>query len=173
MWEEWTTAQIALILSGLSLLLALSSFVWNIWSKFIYPKPQLQVRIRFNIAVGEGTNEVPGSIALECINHGPGEIKVQSAIGFVKDGHILSKAKRGLLRAYENWPYSLQQAAFGETPGLPTRLAVGESFVVNFSEKILKGGNLKNLGFQDGFGREHFADRLGRTALRRASKVAS
>lgn len=169
-WEEWTTAQIALVVSGLSFLLSFSSFVWNVWSKFIYPKPRVEVRIRFSILVGEGSNDHPGAVTLECLNHGPGEIYIKSALGLINDGFILSKSKRGLLRAYQNWPQSIDQMSFGEVNGLPARLTVGEGFLVNFPESILKSDGLKNLRFQDSFGRVHFAKLSGRRALRQAAR---
>jgi hypothetical protein len=40
-----TTADWALIISLCSLLLAMAGFVWNVWSKFIYPKPKVRVSI--------------------------------------------------------------------------------------------------------------------------------
>lgn len=40
-----TTADWALVVSFFSIAIAFASFIWNVWSKFIYPKPRLQLHI--------------------------------------------------------------------------------------------------------------------------------
>jgi hypothetical protein len=42
-----TTADWALVISLCSAVVSLAGFVWNVWSKFIYPKPRVQVSFNF------------------------------------------------------------------------------------------------------------------------------
>ena len=50
-----TTSDWALIISLCSLAVALSSFVWNVWSKFIYPKPTVRVTLQATIIFQPGS----------------------------------------------------------------------------------------------------------------------
>ena len=168
--QEWTTADYALIVSIVSLCFAVSSFVWNVWSKFIFPKPRIEVNVSFTYALGEGGNWPP-AITLTATNHGPQEVTLKGAIGYISPSFPFRKSLRAVLKAYTNWPYSSQEAELGTIPGLPHRLPVGEQFSVNFSERILESSRLTNLGFADGFGREHFADRGSRRNLMEAKRA--
>jgi hypothetical protein len=49
-----TTADWALVISILSALLSFAGFVWNVWSKFIYPKPDLRVHFSMMGFIGDG-----------------------------------------------------------------------------------------------------------------------
>lgn len=166
----WTTGDYALIVSLCSAAVSLLSLGWNIWSKFIFPKPKMEVRIAYTFALGVSA-DWPSAISLTAINHGPLEITLKGAIGLIGPTFPFGKTKRGLLKAYRNWPHSFGESEFGETPGLPVRLPVGEQFSVHFSEAILKVQSLQNLGFTDGFGREHFADRKSRRNLKGAMRA--
>jgi hypothetical protein len=167
---EWTTSDYALIVSLVSLCFAVASFCWNIWSKFIFPKPRIEVKIAFIYAVG-GSADWPSAINLIAINHGPIEVTLNGTIGFVSPNFPFGKSKRAILRAYQNWPYNLVETAFGETPGLPTRLAVGEQFNAYYPEAVMKNKELTNLGYADGFGREHFANKKSRRAFKSAIRA--
>jgi len=166
----WTTADYALIVSMVSLCFAVASFVWNVWSKFIFPKPRVEVKIAFTYALGDGGNWPP-AITLTAINHGPLEVTLKGAIGFIRPPLPFGKSLRAILKAYTNWPYTLAETDFGTTPGLPVRVPVGEQFSVHFPEDILKNKKLTNLGFKDGFDREHFADRSSRQNLLQAKRA--
>jgi hypothetical protein len=107
---------------------AVAGFVWNVWSKFIFPKPRIEVKISFTYAVG-GSSDWPSAISLTAINHGPLEVTLKRAIGFISPSFPFGKPKRAILMAYRNWPHSHAETQLGETPGLPTRLPVGEQFM--------------------------------------------
>ena len=170
--EEWTTAQIALVVSGLSFALAFANFIWSIWSKFIYPKPKMQISIAFTYALGGGYGDKsPSAINLTATNHGPTEITLKAAIGLVGPKHGVGKTRRALLKAYRNWPYTSAETDFGEITGLPFRLPVGEQFSVFFPESLLENREIESLGFTDGFGREHFADRKSNRQLRKTMRA--
>jgi len=40
------TADWALVIGLFSLVVSVASFIWNVWSKFIYPKPVVRVSFR-------------------------------------------------------------------------------------------------------------------------------
>ncbi len=125
------------------------------------------MKIAFTYAVG-GSADRPSAINLIAINHGPIEVTLKGTIGFVSPNFPFGKSKRAILRAYLNWPHNLAETAFGDTPGLPTRLPVGEQFNVYYPEAVMKNKELGNLGFTDGFGREHFANKQSRRAFKSA-----
>jgi hypothetical protein len=64
------TAQWALVISIGSVLLSLAGFIWNVWSKFIYPKPRVRVRCSFLIMVGGDAREGDEAIAITVVNNG-------------------------------------------------------------------------------------------------------
>jgi hypothetical protein len=45
---EMHTADWALVISLFSAVIALSSLAWNVWPKFIYPKPTVRIRLSYN-----------------------------------------------------------------------------------------------------------------------------
>ena len=151
MAEGWPTANIALVISGCSFLLALASFVWNIWSKFIYPKPKLTVNIAFTVPVGS-VSDAPSAISLTAVNHGPGELILNAPIGKLRES-------RAMLSVYSNYPYSLNMTPPGHAPDLPRKLSVGESATIYLPKNKDGFRSLLSLGFIDGYGREHFASR--------------
>lgn len=152
----WTTADYALIVSLSSATLSLFGLGWNIWSKFIYPKPRLEVSISFTIAVGPGTDHLPPVISVVATNHGPSEITIQSLVGLVRSQRVFTKRNRALFRTFDNWPFSLA-TSLGNGAGLPKRLPVGERCTVYVPYKGEDYGAIETIGFADGFGREHFA----------------
>ena len=94
----WTTADYALVISLFSAVLAVASFGWNVWSKFIYPKAKLRVRVSF-VLFDEQRRQLhyfpPGKTFVERLdnnslilpamriyatNYGPGEIKLGNPV---------------------------------------------------------------------------------------------
>ncbi|WP_299500406.1 hypothetical protein [uncultured Roseobacter sp.] len=75
-----TTADWAITISLASLALSIAGFIWNVWSKFIYPKARLRVGISNRIAFGEGWDHNPESICLSVVNHGPGEVTLDNTV---------------------------------------------------------------------------------------------
>ena len=128
------------------------------------------MRISYVLAVSVGTDNAPSAISLSATNHGPGEVTLHSAVGYLR-ASWLERSKRGIFKSYLEWPHSLRVGSYGEEPKLPVRLTVGENVSVVFPESILATNELKNMGFIDGYGREHFADKASARNLRRARKV--
>jgi hypothetical protein len=76
-----TLSDWAFIISLCSFAVALSGFVWNVWSKFIYPKPRVRISFQATIVFHLGsTVNGPEILTLTATNFGPGDITLHSAI---------------------------------------------------------------------------------------------
>lgn len=185
MWVEWTTAQIAIVISGLSFFLALASFVWNVLSKFIFPRPRLKITVnnayydesRKIVVVGQNGHEPPemtGSITngqVICImvtNFGPVDCFIESIIVRFTNTSIT-----GTIEPLADWPESAQQNGFFGS-GLPVKLDVGTShseFILATSDLALER-NIVGLGLRDGYGRNHFCSKKNMRNLQRSIRNA-
>lgn len=164
MCAEWSTAQIALVVSLLSFVLALASFAWNVWSKFIFPKPKVGVELLVSYLVGISAPQ-PLVIQLTATNSGPGEVTLVSVFGIVRKGRFWSPATHAALKCLADYPRSFALSSFGEMPNSPVRLGNGESYQIHFNPSVVSEGNLVNFAFKDGFGREHKGNRKSRKQL--------
>ena len=76
------TADWALVISLCPLFVALASFVWNVWSKFIFPKPTLRVSFgmvtAFHPQRGSEPNPVRALRLSSATNMGPEEVVLRS-----------------------------------------------------------------------------------------------
>lgn len=157
-----TTADWAIIISLGSLAVSIAGFVWNIWSKFIYPKPRIRVGMSNVIAIGDGWEQTPPCVSLSVVNHGPGEVTLDNALARPRRRWLGLRRPRiyGMLNPFNNWPYDLStNGPF--SGGLPKTLNVGETFNVHFprSRHWYDEANLVRFGFTDSFGRIHWATR--------------
>jgi hypothetical protein len=160
-----TTADWALVISLFSFALSLAGFVWNVWSKFIYPKPVLRVHFAMVTIMGDDSSDDFDLLCLTATNMGPVEITLKSAL--VMFARTLIKKKRhAILRALPGIPssrleYEIAAAAGGTSGGLPKKLAVGEEFSIYLipDHESLAKGDYQAIGFYDSFGREHWAPR--------------
>jgi hypothetical protein len=76
-----STADWALIISLCSFAVALSSLIWNVWSKFIYPKAQIRVTFQATMIFHPGSPDHKQEfLTLTATNHGPGEVTLQSSV---------------------------------------------------------------------------------------------
>jgi hypothetical protein len=156
-----TTADWALIISLVSATVALSSFVWNVWSKFIYPKPKVQVSIAKMFLIGEGWEDGPETISISVTNHGPSEVTIRCAVARPAKKWYQRKYKKiGMLNPYKGYPYDL--SSHGPfSGGLPKKLAVGEEFSLYFpvERDWFEKEKLVDFGVNDTFNRLHWAPR--------------
>lgn len=165
-----TTADYALIISLLSATVALASFVWNVWQKFIYPKPRL--KLRFYIAViipGDGTAPPWTTyLSLCATNHGPGEIAINTVGITVLGRWPWNKPQFGIVNpiAHILTP-TLPSGPLGG--GLPKTLKVGETHSLYFPHEAQSFGRdrLGRLGVFDTFDRFHPASRRQIRAVKR------
>jgi hypothetical protein len=153
-----------------SLFASLAGFVWNVWSKFIYPK----AKIRSNVAVmlimdGDGTPPRK-FVQLSATNYGPTEITLRSHQARRRQGFLWFR--RNCQLAFVN---SVAHPDSGEpagwiAPDFPKKLAVGESATVYFSaqspKRWIEEGDLYYFGFTDTFGRLHWCSRANAKKFR-------
>ncbi|MGH6811021.1 MAG: hypothetical protein ACREDM_01300 [Methylocella sp.] len=146
-----TTAHWALAVSLLSLVVAMASFVWNVWSKFIYPKAKLNLEIRVMEIVPNPTN-IPPFVVMSATNHGPTDVTLHSAI-WGKRKKLFRRRRVGIIIPAQNILSSNPSAG----PFTPKKLAIGEKFSVHFP--ILKqwqDDGLVKFGFHDLYLRNHW-----------------
>jgi hypothetical protein len=88
-----STSDWALTISLLSFFVSLGGLAWNVWSKFIFPKPRFQVGIS-RVLIFDLADEppFPSAIRLLATNHGPIPCKLTGAILRLKsaDGRVTS-----------------------------------------------------------------------------------
>lgn len=156
-----STADYALIVSLCSAAISLAGFVWNVWSKFIYPKAKLKVGY-VAICIIQA-DDVPGErplyVTINVTNFGPTDVTIRAAYGAFRHG--LFKRRFAYINPIHN---VLDDPEVGVGPfggGLPKTLKVGEEFSLYFpySAQTFSRGNLTQVGVCDGFSRRHRASR--------------
>jgi hypothetical protein len=151
------TADWALIVSLISLVVALVSLAWNIWTKFVYPRPAVRVRARVMRVFQVDGPKGPPIVCVDMTNHGPGNVTIN---------HAQIRCRRRRFRRLD-WGllapmHSLDRPDVIAGPfggGLPKEIETGKSFALYFpyghgtwlQEPVVK------LGVQDIYGRSYWA----------------
>ena len=166
-----TTADYALIVSLFSFFVSLAGFIWNVWSKFIYPK----AKIRSNIAVmlimdGDGTPPRK-FVQLSATNYGPTEITLRSHQTKRRQDFLGFRRNRQLALVNPVAHPDSDEPTGWLAPSFPKKLAVGESATVYFSpqspKRWVEEGDLYYFGFSDTFGRLHWCSRANAKKFRK------
>lgn len=155
-----TTADWALIVSLFSFLVSLAGFVWNVWSKFIYPRAKVRAAISVML-IFDGDGTPPRKfIELSATNYGPTDITLSGHMA--KRRYNVFTPKRKVTYAALNTiahPDSSEAAGF-TAPGFPKKLAVGENasvyFIATGPKRWVEESDLYWFGFSDTFGRAHW-----------------
>jgi hypothetical protein len=178
-----TTADWALIISLVAAAISLASFVWNVWSKFIFPKPKVSVSLSMVTVVhprGPPDPDPVRALRLSATNMGPAEVTLRSALMIFRR-HWFSDKSYGLLnvlpRLPESTDYEAEYDDLGGGPfagGLPKKIAIGETFSVYLvpDHETLARGDYQRVGFDDSFGRMHWAPRRDIVAVLPAIRKA-
>src|SRR5437016_14515453 len=96
-----TTADWALVISILSAAVSLAGFIWNVWSKFIYPKPILRVYFSMMGFIGDGPWRDP-FLNLSVTNFGPIACTITHVQIEVAPQHGKRAVRRGLINPLKN-----------------------------------------------------------------------
>lgn len=160
---EWPVANIALIISGLSLLLALASFVWSVWSRFIHPKPKVWISIQAT----HTESRVSGDPAylITGVNAGPGDIILLGIAVPTKYPRIFSRSKEWHL--YQKRVVSASGGcSIRDGVEWPRRLKEGEYVSAVFPAQLLNvamdyKSRPLGIGFVDTFERFHVLPEKG------------
>jgi hypothetical protein len=170
-----TTADWALVISILSALIALFSLGWNIWSKFIYPKPKVSVAFNYMDVIGGGALDGEHILTLNATNMGPIPVTLYSALVRTKRRWFLRawfsrKRTYGLLNPLHNYPAQTNHTIGPFSGGLPKTLAVGEQFSIHLipAHEELARDHYDRIGFNDTFGRMHWAPKRNVIRTRRS-----
>jgi hypothetical protein len=127
------TADWALVISILSALTSLAGFIWNVWSKFIYPKPQ--VRVHFSMVTAVYPRRAPDpnpvrALSLAATNMGPSEVILHSALVMFQN-HFFQEKRYALMNVLPQFPsttdYETEYEMLGGGPfagGFPKKLMV-------------------------------------------------
>ena len=163
---------------------------WNVWSKFIYPKPNVRIAVCFTLVDNEQAaihgffsesalegrhallNLVKPAVRLEAVNLGPGEVHLDTAI-FANGGYLHSR-KHGyhLMSAYANYPYDLSVGAWG-TASMAGLIKPGQKVQLFFPATLalFDTVKIKRMGFSDSFARIHFCPRKSMRQLERVARL--
>lgn len=160
------TADWALILSLCSLVVAISAFVWNVWSKFIYPKPK--VRVFFAVSAVSGVRNAHADgisyssteeiLTLTAWNHGPGPVVIHLAVGHKKRFQPWKEADV-VFHPLHNYPQQENHSIGPFSGGLPNRIDVGDRHTafLQLKNETIADSKIWRVGFTDTFGRYHWA----------------
>lgn len=155
------TADYALVVSLFSALVAIASFAWNVWSKWLYPKAKLKLGFSLVVAnFGNGPLEnQPRFLRLSMTNFGPTELTVTTCALAISPCRFWQKPRHAIVNPMSNIydPHPEGEPFAGV---LPKKLAVGESFDLFFPpDSEFATFKLRRLGMFDSFGRFHGAPR--------------
>lgn len=151
------TGDYAFIISIFSVLIAIASFVWNVWSKFIFPKPRVNASAGvFSMFSERGTSHP--HLALSFTNYGPGEVTIHLCCMLYKR-FPWSKTEHAMINPIQNFPLQPYQSLGPFSGGLPKKLLVGESHVLRFpyEAQSFLAVPFRKIGAVDTFGRHHWA----------------
>lgn len=142
------TAELALLISGISVCIAMLALGWNIYRDVILrPKVRIRMQISQVLTPGEPAEKDETKVDFTATNHGPGIVILQG---------IRAKTKK--LFKKTKWAILIHDYTDPLTSQFPCKLGVGErgTFLLPF----LKGSFLKqsftHLGIADSFGRIHW-----------------
>lgn len=155
-----TTADWAIVISLGSLTISVVGFIWNVWSKFIYPKPRVETSISIMKPMGPGWDNAPSAVCISATNHGPAEVTLHTVVARKRWNRVFGRRRNqiGILNPYRDFPHDLDtDGPF--SAGLPKRLVVGEmvSFYFPISKDWFQKDKLVDFGVHDTFGRNHWA----------------
>ncbi|WP_299912585.1 hypothetical protein [uncultured Paracoccus sp.] len=187
----WTTGDYALIVSLCSAGIALLSLGWNVWSKFIYPRPKLKVRCRLYVSYPElgvsrsmDDGQLPSELSAEKMEYPAGGIEVSNVgpiaarLTNVRADHARGKkdSPQSRFSVYRSYPPDPDSSgsdrwytfgALGEVIVEP-----GQTRTLFFPVTPSMFGRLRldNVGVEDGYGRVYY---VPATDMRRLQRLVS
>jgi hypothetical protein len=155
-----TTADWALLISICSAAISLAGFIWNVWSKFIYPKPRVDVSFNFMAVVSGGKKE-DSVLGLSATNMGPASVTLYCVIADGGKDMVAPQAK-GVCSAQSLARISVETRSFHRTIRwwLPKNsMSANNSRHISF--RTMKGSQraIRSHRFCGLFGRHHWASK--------------
>jgi hypothetical protein len=154
------TADYALLTSLLSILISIGALSWNIWQKFIFVRPGLQVSFGlYNVLqqASPGIAKPSGQRVLNMTvtNMGPGAVVLYSCIGKKKE-RWWTRPQLGLLNPIHGDPLQTQPVSIGPfSAGLPSKIESGDtkSFYFPYTKECFLRDRLCRVGINDTYHR--------------------
>jgi hypothetical protein len=156
-----TTADYALIVSIGSAGISLVALLWNVWQKYIFVRPSLQVSFgvfRVFHPAGLGQPVVPGEqlLSMGVTNVGPGPAVIHSCVGRSRRQLWRFRYRLGVLNPIHGNPLSPTPTTIGPfSGGLPAKIDAAEikSFYFPLSQECFLRERLVQVGVHDTYGR--------------------
>ena len=147
-------SEIAILVSGFSLAVALIVLSWNVWEKFIFVKPRLQLTFGIWKVIQNG--QIGKSLlSLHVTNMGPGPVIIHSCIALSSTGWFWKK-DFGVLNPIHSDPTNDIPTSIGPfSAGLPLKLDAGDvkSFYFPYTENTFLKEHITRVGVSDTYGR--------------------
>lgn len=149
-----TTSDFAFLISGISLAIALLALSWNVYEKFIFVKPRLQVSFGVFRVVQSG-KVGKALLSLTITNMGPGPVIIHSCIIKARKRWFWQK-QFAMLNPIHNDPASDVPTSIGPfSAGLPLKLDASDvkSFYFPFTAETFLREPITRVGVTDTYGR--------------------
>jgi hypothetical protein len=161
-----STGDYALISSLIALVVSIIALLWNIWQKFIFVKPALQVYFGlYNVLQSKTPGLASPSghrvLVLTVTNMGPGAVVLYACIGKQK-AHWWTRPKLGILNPIHGDPLDQQPTSIGPfSAGLPVKIDAGDTKGVYFpyTKGCFLSDGLARIGINDTYQRNTWCRR--------------
>ncbi len=164
-----TTADYALFVSLASALISVGALVWNVWQKYIFVKPDIQVSFQvmqlFEPKPGKASTLQPGKklLSISATNMGPGPVILYACVVRGKRNVWQWKFWRrptfGVLNPISNHPASGTPVSSGPfSGGLPIKIDAGEvkAFYFPYEKDCILSNPIGRVGISDTYGRNNW-----------------
>jgi hypothetical protein len=159
-----TTSDYALIISVVSIFLSVGAFVWNVWQKFIFVKPALQVSFGVYTVLQPGapSGDRQRLLSMTVTDMGPGAVILHACVARKKNPWWKRAKFYGMLHPIHGDPTDPNPRSLGPfSSGLPAKISEGEvkSFYFPYArDGFLKEG-LSQVGINDTYQRNTWCRR--------------
>jgi len=156
-----TAPDYALIISLFSIVISIGALLWNIWQKFIFVKPTLQVsfglwHVMQHTSADVLTRSGHRLLVLTVTNMGPGVVVLSACIGKPK-AHWWTRGRLlGTINPIHNDPADPNAVSIGPfSAGLPTKIDAGDvkSFYFPYAKDCFLSEGLARVGINDTYQR--------------------
>jgi hypothetical protein len=155
-----TPSEYALFISLASIFISIGALLWNVWQKFIFVKPILQVSFGvYNILQPTSAElAVPSGrrlLSMTVTNMGPGPVVLYVCI-YKQKAHWWARTTVGTLNPIHGDPINQQPTSLGPfSSGLPTKIDVADTktFYFPYAKDCFLRDGLHRVGINDTYQR--------------------
>jgi hypothetical protein len=162
-----TTADYALFISGVSALISIMALLWNVWQKYLFVKPSLQVAFGiFSVLERQPGAEVATRsdrelLSLMVTNLGPGPVILYACVVKLK-ADLWKRGRYLILNPIHGDPTSSSLKSLGPfSGGLPGKIDAGEmkSFYFPYDKDCCLRRGVYRVAITDTYGRYNWCRR--------------